>query len=133
MDAAVRSPASGETWPDMRRWWGPSWSSRSTGAVAEGAESCYAGLGQLVLQALTMECAACYLLPAGFCIWISEYMKMLVPVRRKSFKKSSSHAASPYCCSLWRFSSGWLVRMFYRPYHAYIFYWFVRQFSWLFP
>jgi hypothetical protein len=31
MDAGVRSPASGETWPDMR-WWGPSWSSRSTRA-----------------------------------------------------------------------------------------------------
>jgi hypothetical protein len=43
MDAGVRSPASGETWPDMLRWWGPSWSSRSTRAVAEGAETCYLG------------------------------------------------------------------------------------------
>ncbi|KAF8674262.1 hypothetical protein HU200_048084 [Digitaria exilis] len=82
-----REPASPESWPDVRRRWGPGGQRRPDGiilveqlaaaAVDGGASATEAAARQvwgLVVQARGMECASCYVLdtcrvrsPAGFC------------------------------------------------------------------
>ncbi|EAZ28508.1 uncharacterized protein [Oryza sativa Japonica Group] len=85
-----RETASAESWPDVRRRWGPGGMRRPDGiilveqiaaAVEEGGASAGAGAAEaarqvwgLVVQARGMECASCYVLdtcrvrsPAGLC------------------------------------------------------------------
>ena len=82
-----REPAVPESWPDVRRRWGPGGQRRPDGiilveqvaaaAAADGGASASEAARQvwgLVVQARGMECASCYVLdtcrvrsPAGFC------------------------------------------------------------------
>ncbi|KAL6637803.1 hypothetical protein ACP70R_025375 [Stipagrostis hirtigluma subsp. patula] len=82
-----REPAAPESWPDVRRRWGPGGQRRPDGiilvervaaAAADGSASAASEAARqmwgLVVQARGMECASCYVLdtcrvrsPAGFC------------------------------------------------------------------